>query len=61
MSAVVKTIAQRLRDVVDELVDIAECADDIGWRGVQHKAEEAVSPAESALSAALQYEREEGS
>jgi hypothetical protein len=52
----IQTIAGRLQVLIDEVYDIIECADDIGWRGVQHKAEEAHGALDSALMAAYQYE-----
>lgn len=52
----VRTIAQRLAAVLNELDDLIECAEDIGWHGVQHKVEAAVGDLRSALTAARQYE-----
>lgn len=52
----VATMAERLTEIRDELYDIAECADDIEWRGVQHKVEAALGNVENALMAAQQYE-----
>ena len=50
------TIVDRLTEIIDELDDIEQCADDIGWRAVQHKAEEALGRLTNALVAAQQYE-----
>lgn len=50
------TLAQRITDLLDELYDVVESAEDCEWRGVQHKAEEAHAALSSALVAARQYE-----
>jgi hypothetical protein len=51
------SLANRLRQITDELEDIAECAADLEWNGVRHKVEAALGDLGSALLAAEQYEK----
>jgi hypothetical protein len=46
----------RLSAVIDELEDVQQCAEDAGWRAVEHKTQEALGRLHNALEAAKQYE-----
>jgi hypothetical protein len=50
------SLAERITELLDEIYDVIESAEDCEWRGVQHKAEEAHGALSSALVAARQYE-----
>lgn len=49
------SIVIRLSAVIEELEDIQQCAEDLGWRGVEHKTQEALGRLHNALVTARQY------
>jgi hypothetical protein len=51
-----KTMAEKIEDLVNELEQLAIDADDIGWIAVNHKVTEALGPLRSAHGAAKQLE-----